>query len=231
MLPSEQRDVLSDDTNPFIAFTDVGMNLILILAFFLAVVFALAGVGRQKDQGTQAHPVQPLAQHEEMEAAPYRRAMRLFYQAVMRDMSATSRPRHIDAKYLNDPSGTQRWSFLSTKLFYPQTAKLTPEGSTRLIEFARILVLHKDKWRRIRIEGHTMPPRPGERDDWELSAQRASVVARVFYASGISPYFIAVAGRAGQAPYPEFRKTDPRNERVEIVIEFALQTATGAPVR
>ncbi len=229
MNASDNVDPIADDTNPFIAFTDVGINLILIMVFFVVAILTIAGIGQHKS--AEKKLAQAKASDEEMEAAPYRRAMREFYRAVMHDMPRPIRPRHIDANYLNDPAGTQRWSFLSTSLFYPQTAELTPHGKTCLVEFARLLASHKDKWRRIRVEGHTMPPQRGERDDWELSAQRASVVARVFYGSGISPHFMAVAGRAGQAPYPEFPKWDPRNERVEIVIEFSLKTATGQPVK
>lgn len=90
---------------------------------------------------------------------------------------------------------------------------------------------HKDKWRRIRIEGHTLPPKLGEPDDWELSSKRAAVVARVFASKGHIPsYLLAVAGRAGQDPQNKERPTDPANERVEIIIEYAKMDARGIPL-
>jgi chemotaxis protein MotB len=203
----------TDETiNPYIAFTDVGMNLILVLLFFVAAVLSIGRSGWEKVR--------------------YRHPMRDFYNAVQLQMPENVRPQHVSPEARNDPPGVQRWDFSGKMLFFPNTARLTPEGYRALVQFARILSRHKDKWRRIRIEGHTIPPVQWLHDDWELSASRAAVVARIFHAEGrIPPHFLVVSGRAGQAPVDKRNPANPRNERVEIAIEFSLRNAVGQPIR
>jgi outer membrane protein OmpA-like peptidoglycan-associated protein len=187
--------------NPFIAFTDVGINLVLILTFFVAAVLS---VGRAGWGGAGC---------VEWEKS--------VYHAVMREMRPELRPQHIDRAYRNDPTCVQRWRFAGKALFYPNSVKMTPEGYQSVAKFAEILGRYRGQWRRIRIEGHTAPPLPGQNDDWELSAQRAAVVARIFHSRGRIPaYHLAVSGRAGQAPWDRLSRTNPENERVEVVIEF-----------
>lgn len=197
-----------DSINPYIAFTDVGINLILIMVFFVASVLTIGRAGWEKIR--------------------YQEPMEQFRRAVMQKIPVAICPKALKPEERNDPPGTQRWVFAGRQLFYPNTAELTPQGASSLIHFAKILRQHRDKWRRIRIEGHTVPPLPGQRDDWELSAQRAAIVARVFHAEGRIPsHFLAVSGRAGQAPVDKPNRLNPANERVEIVIEFSLMTAEG----
>lgn len=199
-----------DFINPYIAFTDVGMNLILILVFFVAAVLSLGQSGWEKVR--YVHP------------------MRRLYETVQK-MPPNIRPSHLDSAVRNDPPGVQRWSFSGKMLFYPNTANLTPDGYRSLIQFARILANHKDKWRRIRIEGHTIPPLLWRRDDWELSSSRAAIVARIFHAEGkIPPHFLVVSGRAGQSPIDKRNPTNPQNERVEIIIEFSAMSAEGRKI-
>lgn len=201
-----------DSLNPYIAFTDVGINLILILIFFVAAVLTIGRTGWEKIR--------------------YQEPMEQFKRAVHQRMAAAAGPEALEPEERNDPPGAQRWVFAGRRLFYPNTARLTPQGASSLMQFAKILGQHRDKWRRIRIEGHTIPPLPGQRDDWELSAQRAAIVARVFHAEGRIPsYFLAVSGRAGQAPVDKPNRLNPANERVEIVIEFSLMTAEGKKIQ
>lgn len=197
-----------ESINPYIAFTDVGINLILILVFFVAAVLTIGRAGWEKIR--------------------YQEPMEQFRRAVVQKIPVAICPKALKPEERNDPPGAQRWVFAGRQLFYPNTAQLTPQGASSLIQFAKILGQHRDKWRRIRIEGHTIPPLPGQRDDWELSAQRAAIVARVFHAEGRIPsYFLAVSGRAGQAPVDKTNRQNPANERVEIVIEFSMMTAEG----
>lgn len=190
----------SHQTNPYIAFTDVVLNLLMIILFVLAFLLAMGRPGWE--EGRYREPMQELQQ-------------------AIAQLSSHMRPTLVSNTLRNDPPGVQRWMFSGKKLFYPKTSRLTPEGYRSVQEFAQILNQHRDKWRRIRIEGHTIPPRPGQRDDWELSAKRAAVVARIFYVEGkIEPYFLAVAGRAGQTPIDKANPENPANERVEIAIEF-----------
>lgn len=195
----------SDNVNPYIAFTDVALNLLLIILFVLAALLAMGRPG--------------------WEEARYRESMQQLRQAVAQ-MPEQIRPQLVSNVLRNDPPGVQRWMFPGRSLFYPRTARLTPEGYKTIREFAYILSQHRDKWRRIRIEGHTIPPRPGQRDNWELSAKRAAVVARIFHADGrIQSYFLAVSGRAGQTPVDKTNPRNPANERVEVAIEFVAPTA------
>jgi chemotaxis protein MotB len=198
------REGPEETTNPFIALADVGINLVLVLIFFVAAVVTVS--------------------HPGWEPVRYLKAQREFREALA-DLS-DPRPREIHWK--NDPPGTQRWTYANYALFKRGNAELVEEGRGSLIQFARLLRRHKDKWRRIQIEGHTMPPRAGGLDDWELSTRRAAVVARIFVNPGsIDPWFLKVSGRAGQNPLDPNQPDDQANERVEIVIEYARKSATG----
>jgi chemotaxis protein MotB len=169
----------AEDANPYIALADLAINLVLILAFFVAAVIALGRAG--------------------WEQVRYRDAQNAFRQAVKGNLPQQLRPHEHFGK--NDPPGVQRWVFAGGSLFVPGTTRLRSAGENALVRFAQVLRTHQADWRRIRIEGHTMPPRNGTPDDWELSSARAAVVARVIQERGHIPsYFLAVAGRAGQDP-------------------------------
>lgn len=200
------RHSLMDDTiNPYIALSDLTINLVLILVFFMAGVVAVGRAG--------------------WEQVRYRDSQSAFQEAVEERLSMTHKP--VEHKGKNDPPGAQRWVFKNTQLFEPGTAELTAEGRDSLVEFAELLKDHKDKWRRIRVEGHTLPPAPFERNNWTLSNARAEKVARVFSGSGgIASYFLSASGRGGQNPITD-DPLDPSNERVEIVIEYALNSAVS----
>lgn len=169
----------SDDANPYIALADLAINLVLILAFFVAAVNALGRAG--------------------WEQVRYRDAQKEFRQAVSRSIDAKLRPTENRGK--NDPPGVQRWVFRGAGLFEADSTQILPDGEQALAQFAVVLKNQKSKWRRIRIEGHTLPPGAGGPDNWELSSARAAVVARIIQVRGrIPPHFLGVAGRAGQAP-------------------------------
>lgn|GEM_PF-4849605 len=107
-------------------------------------------------------------------------------------------------------------------------------GQKSLILFAKVLKQNRTFWRRVRIEGHTIPPKIGESDDWELSSARAAAVARTVHKYGHIPsYYLAVAGRAGQNPLDKSKPNanDPANERVEIVVEYAQPRFGWSPKR
>lgn len=109
-------------------------------------------------------------------------------------------------------------------MFVGDTAALTPTGQAALVAFARVLREQGQYWKRIRIEGHTQTSRSNIPERWGLSAGRASAVAEAFYLrGGIAPNRLAVAARGGQTSY-DGQKFDPRNERVEIVVEYAQKT-------
>ncbi|MFC6619286.1 OmpA/MotB family protein [Deinococcus radiophilus] len=195
---------LEAEANPYIAFSDLMLNLVLVLIFFVGGLLAVGQAGWDQVKYRQAQ--------EQVAAA-------------VRSADLTERPLLIDPKQRNDPPGAQRWVFKSQGMFMGDTAQLTPAGQAALLEFAVVLRGQEEHWRRVRIEGHTQTSQPGVPERWDLSAARASAVAQVFYrAGGVQPYRLAVAARGGQTPYSG-EKFDPRNERVEIVVEYAQQAA------
>ena len=228
-----RRRAPQESLNPYIAMTDVMINLVLIFTFFLAASTVVGRAG--------------------WELVRYRDAQAKFREALERGSDPASRPTEHKGK--NDPPGAQRWVFPQRVLFEKSSAVLLPEGRNAVLVFARVLSQDRFRqlWRRIRIEGHTMPapavpsfsvpwggrrrvyvgapmplPASGNEDDWELSAGRAAQVARVFTGAGhIESYYIAIAGRAGQDPIDNSVEGASANERVEIVIEYAQQPATN----
>lgn len=196
---------MDEEINPFIAFSDLMLNLALILVFFVVATILIGRAG--------------------WEEVRYKDAQKLVRDAVQRDLPPPVGPSN-PAKL--DPPGAQRWVFPNESLFALGTSDLTPSGKAILGQFATILCQHPD-WRRIRVEGHTRPPQPGEADQWILSAERAAEVAKVLANLGrIRPYHLAVAGRAGQAPVNKAFPDDPQNERVELLVEFVSNDTTAA---
>jgi len=182
-----------DDTNPYIALSDLAINLVLILAFCVAAANVIGRAGWDK--------------------VKYRDAQAAF-RAAVNAMPDHLRPDEHPGKH--DPPGAQRWVFRGASLFRPGTPVLLPEGTRRLKVFARALATHNEgnpersRWRRVRIEGHNRRTIKGEEENWELSAARAAAVARILYPP-IPPHRMAVSARGGQ---------DPGEERVEVVVEY-----------
>lgn len=198
------RSRLHPDTNPYIAFSDLTLNVIFVLIFFVGGILAVGQAG--------------------WEQVRYRKAQEVVVQAVRR-AQLPARPLLLLPAQRNDPPGAQRWVFSSQQMFVGDTATLTPAGQQALVAFARVLRAQGRHWKRVRIEGHTQTSKPKVPERWVLSAGRASAVAEAFYLrGGISPNRLAVAARGGQTPY-NGRKFDPRNERVEIVVEYAQKSS------
>jgi|YNPMSStandDraft_2_1061718.scaffolds.fasta_scaffold02662_4 chemotaxis protein MotB len=203
---------VSDDIviNPYIAYTDVFINMLLIILLFLT---ATLSVGRAGNADVR-----------------YKRHMSKLEEEVNNRMPPHLQPVLLNYHVRNDPLGTHRWVFAprSAQLFSPGSANLTAEGRLMIQTFAKILQGNKDKWRRIRVEGHTRLTNQGELADWLLSTQRAIAVANLLaLTSNIKPHEIAVAGRGSQAPLSIGNARDIRNDRVEIVIEFGSRDARG----
>ncbi|PJI55681.1 hypothetical protein CTI14_02765 [Methylobacterium radiotolerans] len=147
---------------------------------------------------------------------------------IQNEVKAAYAKGNTAAPYVNKAAMTPRSPalvFSQQNLFEPGTAQLTPQSRTALLRFAGIVRQHEKLWRRLRIEGHTKPPQGQASDNWQLSAARAEMVARVFSGAGHIPAFkMAIAGRAGQNPIFKENKGHPANERVEILIEYATTT-------
>ncbi len=208
-MPLESDSLVEDGANPYIALADLAINLVLVLAFFVAAVNALGRAGWEQ------------IRYKDMQAE-FRRAVETLPKA--------ERPQENLGK--NDPPGVQRWVFSGSGLFKPGTAHFVQpvwQGSHPLASFARLLKENQRQWRRIRVEGHTKPPNPGAPDEWELSAARAAMVTKVIAVRGhIPPHFLAVAGRAGQDPMNKASPGDPSNERVEVLVEYTQPGSSSA---
>jgi chemotaxis protein MotB len=195
-------DYQDDLFNPYIVLSDLTLNLVLILVFFIAAVTVVGKVG--------------------WEQVRYKEAQELVRQGIQETLPLNLRPQEA---YRNDPPGVQRWVFPNYLLFQSDSTLLSETGRRVLLTFAEVL-RENPEWRRIRIEGHTRPPLPGEPDDWELSTARSASVARIFTAEGdIPPWFLAVSGRAGQNPLNYENRDDPANQRVEILLEYSANSS------
>ena len=192
------------EPNFYVAYTDMALTMVLVMTLIAVLVTLYGRIGWDNIQYKKA---QAEVKREVLQAFPKRSA-----------------PYVNDGK--NDPPGAQRWVFSQRNLFQPGTAVLTPESRVMLLKFARIVKSHDDLWKRLRIEGHTLPPLESNApDNWRLSAERAEMVTRIFAGAGHIPAFkMAIAGRAGQNPIDRTNKRNPANERVEILIEYALKT-------
>ncbi|RMG24878.1 MAG: hypothetical protein D6724_05180 [Armatimonadetes bacterium] len=148
-----------------------------------------------------------------------------------------------------DPAGVKRFvighRYFAVRSPNSKTVPpLTPEGRRVVAQIGRLLA-DKDAmklYRRIRIEGHAMPPHPKGSDEdwrWDVSLGLAREVASVFRnTAGIPPHYFIISGRGGQSPVdkydlatgkenPNYNYRDPKHLRVEIVIEFAEKNALG----
>ncbi|WP_221091518.1 OmpA/MotB family protein [Deinococcus aquaedulcis] len=199
-----RRRAVADELNPYVALTDTTLNVILVMVFFVAT---LTAVGRVSWDDIR-----------------YKDAQKAFRKAVIALIGAPQRPSVNVSK--NDPPGTQRWVFKSSALFVPGKAVLSANGKATLGQFARALRQNKNTWRRIRVEGHTLPTTRRINDRWEEATNRAAAVARYLVTQGnIEPYFLATAGRGGQDPLPDLPSTAAAHARIEIVLEYANQSA------
>lgn len=195
----DQQHENGDSLNPYIVFSDFTLNLVLIFIFIVSALVLIGQAG--------------------WEEVRYKDAQELMRQAIHQALDPSERPTENFAR--NDPPGVQRWVFPNELLFSAGSLQLSRRGGEILATFSNAL-RETPEWRRIRIEGHTRPTRPGEPEEWELSTARSAVVARVFTAIGeIPPWCLAVSGRAGQNPVNPETIDDPANQRVEILLEYS----------
>lgn len=208
-----RRELPDEGVNPYIAFSDLVLNVLFILIFFVAAVLAVGQVG--------------------WEQVRYRDSQKVVKDAID-GTPLPIRPVVLPNEARRDPPGAQRWVFTTVgpyPMFAPGTAEVTPEGRAALARFAQALRDEKRKeplvWRRVRIEGHAQALRPGQFESWSLSAERAAAAAAVFVKDGgIEPHFLAVSARGSQTPRNGRTPGAPvvydaRDDRVEIVVEYA----------
>jgi len=196
-----------EELNPYIALSDLCISVILIIIFFVA----LGRLGLANNR--------------------YRKQMNAFNEAVQKDLPPAMRPRWDQGR--NDPPGVQRWIFDGRTIFEPADPRqpnalprLSQTGARMFAKFGKLLSRSRTEWRRIRVEGHTKPPDDNMPDDWDLSSRRAAVAVRELQTSGhISPWFFAVAGRAGQNPLWSVYVYTRSRDNVTLQLEHTLRTS------
>ncbi len=205
------RTVATEESlNPYIALADLTINVIFILVFMIAAILVAGEISREREESR------------------YKKAQATIQRAVT-DTPMAARPIVLPPELRNDPPGAQRWAFAGqdtrgAPLFQnSRSAVLTLRGQQSFLKFAQVLYKQIGGFRRIRIEGHTLPPKLGVKDNWDLSAQRAAAVANLFATTGRIPSnYLAVAARGGQTLFngSSGKPTDAANDRVEIIIEY-----------
>ena len=115
----------------------------------------------------------------------------------------------------------------ASALFQPAEAKLEEEAVQVLSAAVRVL---KQSDNALRIEGHTdsVPiATPVYPSNWELSAARASAVAKLFVANGLEASRIGVTGYADNRPVDSNATAEgrARNRRVTLLVLADVDTA------
>jgi chemotaxis protein MotB len=107
-------------------------------------------------------------------------------------------------------------------LFKSGSSKVDPKGQEALKKLATVLQEQKDV--NVVVEGHTdnVPMRPtgGIQDNWDLSALRATDIARLLTASGVEPSRITASGRSQYVPVAANDSPQDKalNRRTEIIL-------------
>lgn len=195
--------------NPYIATTDVMIGLVLV---FVVALVATTAVGASREAQLRGISLTGELRSHERAAEQVR--------VRMGQLPVHLRPSEDDTR--NDPTGTQRWRFEGTRLFVAHTTTLTDDGRAMVNAFGQVLT-EVGTWRRIRVEGHTRKTPAGGHDDWARSAALAvAVVEELVEQVGIEPWFLAVAGRGGQAPVSQDVDDPERDERVDVIVEYCV---------
>lgn len=107
-------------------------------------------------------------------------------------------------------------------LFKSGSSKVDPKGQEALKKLATVLQEQKDV--NVVVEGHTdnVPMRAtgGIQDNWDLSALRATDIARLLTASGVEPSRITASGRSQYVPVApnDSPQNKALNRRTEIIL-------------
>lgn len=125
---------------------------------------------------------------------------------------------------VKEKSGRLYISLSNTLLFETASIDINSEGKKTLQKLASLLKNNAsslDIW----VEGHTdnMPVTGTDlpfKDNWQLSALRASVVVKVLVENGISPQSIVAAGHGEHLPITSNNTAEGKSEnrRIEIVL-------------
>jgi|GEM_PF-2926 len=108
-------------------------------------------------------------------------------------------------------------------LFKSGSTRVDPKGQEALKKLATVLQEQRDV--NVVVEGHTdnVPIRPGTAgmaDNWDLSALRATEIARLLATAGVSPERVTASGRGQYVPVAanDSPQNKAMNRRTEIIL-------------
>jgi outer membrane protein OmpA-like peptidoglycan-associated protein len=167
------KSTYRDTTNPYIALSDLLINLVLIIV-------AIFAIGKY------------------MEDLSVKTAMKELKRTIDQQYKTDGLPVSIWNDRKDDPPGVQRFVFYGKELFddspsqvkvkkskkpiqYENISRLNKEGKKKITSFAKALSTYQKisryKWKRIQVEGHTKPSWPTKEkriiNNWELPSSRA----------------------------------------------------------
>jgi chemotaxis protein MotB len=198
------------DVQVWPSYTDVAMNVILILLLYLftQVVFA-----------SQSMPCQQ----------EIRQRMIAMRQVVEKAIPASLRANVT----ITEDGNLQRFTFADRVLFDSGQAALKPSGIEILRTIGEVFKTRVGSFSQIQIEGHTddRPIQVGFPSNWELSSARATSVVRFLQdTSGLSPDLLSANGYSQYKPV-DTNLTDAgraRNRRIEIVLVYSTAKICGS---
>lgn len=145
--------------------------------------------------------------------------MRLYGNKKYRDAKKTGHARIVSIHREEDGF---RVRMLASHFFKPGAYKIRSKRA--LSELEDIGKMLKDLNRKVTVEGHTDNlPYDGEGSNWDLSALRASFVAKYFIRKlNFNPYNISAAGFADTRPVSSNATADSRalNRRIEVKVHY-----------
>ena len=108
-------------------------------------------------------------------------------------------------------------------LFSSGSTAVGAEGKTAVMQLAKALEGQEDLT--VLVEGHTdsdkMSGKGAIKDNWELSAKRATAVVRIMLAnSNLDPAILTAAGRGEFSPIVEnnTKENKAKNRRIEVIL-------------
>jgi len=165
--------------------------------------------------------------HEEISQTQLRRQIVEMQTQAFDDIRAFIAKNDIPVSIENPLEGSSITLRLSEEiLFIPGAEQILPTGLNALNQLTELFVIQHQHT--IHIRGHTdnTPPPPGARfkDNWELSALRATNVLRHLLAQGIEPWRLTATGFGESEPlFPNTTENNrAKNRRIEFVLERRL---------
>ena len=187
------------------SYTDVMMNVTLILLFYL---FAQLIISSQTSAVMLEIRFRQTKLRQTVEGA--------IPESLRKDVTIT------------EDGSLQKYSFADRVLFDSGRATLRESGIEILGAIGRVIKEQVGSFTKIQIEGHTddQPIRTGFPSNWELSSARATTVVRFLQdASGLDPGLLSATGYSQYHPVDN-NTTDAsrsRNRRIEMVVVCSVQ--------